>query len=110
MQRLRDDDGVALSSRNAYLSPADRQRARSLSRALFGMQAAASAGERRVSALLAQAHGVIEADAVDYLELRDAETLAPVQTLARPARAFVAARYGGTRLIDNVSVTAPPER
>ena len=104
---VRDHDGLALSSRNAYLSAEQRQRALTLSRALHGIQAAAAAGETRVSVLLEQAHGVLDADGVDYLEVRDAEALRPLTRLDRPARAFGAAHYGRTRLIDNVAVSPP---
>lgn len=101
---VRDTDGVALSSRNAYLSPADRARAASLSRALFGMQRRWRAGDRDVARLIAEAEAAIDADRLDYLELLDAESLAPLGDPARPARAFVAAFYGATRLIDNVGL------
>lgn len=105
---VRDDDGVALSSRNAYLSADDRARARTLHRALFALQAQVARGVRSAPALLQQARGLLDADAVDYLEVRDAADLAPVAVIERPARAFVAARYGGTRLIDNVALVPPP--
>jgi pantoate--beta-alanine ligase len=101
---VRDTDGVALSSRNAYLSADERERARSLSRGLFALQAAAAAGERDASALLAAAAAHFTVDRLDYLELRAADSLAPLSALDRPARALVAAYVGRTRLLDNVSV------
>lgn len=101
---VRDTDGVALSSRNAYLSPDERQRARTLSAGLFALQAAAAAGERRAEVLLSTAAARFAVDRLDYLELRAADTLAPLATLDRPARALVAAFVGRTRLLDNVPV------
>lgn len=104
---VRDDDGLALSSRNVFLTPALRARALSLHRALFAMQAAAAAGERSAEALLALGRERVDADRLDYLELVDAASLEPLLTVDRPARALVAAFYDRTRLIDNVAVGAP---
>ncbi len=101
---IRDVDGLALSSRNKYLSADERKRALSLHRALFAMADAARAGERHPDALLALGQGRLDVDRLDYLALVDAETLRPVGTLDRPARALVAAFVGSTRLIDNVAV------
>ncbi len=98
---VRDEDGVALSSRNAYLTPDERRRARSLHRALFAMAASPEADAARLVAL---GRSLIDADAVDYLEVVDAESLVPLARVDRPARALVAARYGATRLIDNVAL------
>src|SRR5690606_24587154 len=105
---VRAEDGLALSSRNTYLSAADRVRALSLSAALRGVQAAAAAGERRASALVDAARDLLTVDALEYLELVDVNTLQPVERLVGPARALVAARVGGTRLIDNVAVDPAP--
>lgn len=96
---VRDDDGVALSSRNAYLSADNRVRARSLNRALRAMQEPGTVAER-----LERGRGILDVDRLDYLEIRDAETLELVDDLDRPARAFVAAFVGGTRLIDNMGL------
>lgn len=100
---VRDDDGLALSSRNVYLSPGERARARSLHRALFHARdmRGASVAER-----LAEATARIESDGIDYLAIVDPETLEPVTEIARPARAMVAARYGRTRLLDNCEIPA----
>jgi len=96
---VRDEDGLALSSRNAYLSPANRLRARTLSQALAAMGEAGSVAER-----IRRGRAILDVDRLDYLEIRDAQTLEPVDDLARPARAFVAAFVGETRLIDNVAL------
>ena len=101
---VRDDDGIALSSRNKYLRPEDRVRARSLHRALFAMQEACREGERDAEALLARGREVVDCDRLDYLDIRDAETLAPVARVERPARALIAAVVGRPRLLDNVGL------
>jgi pantoate--beta-alanine ligase len=101
---VREPDGLAMSSRNAYLSPAERARALSLSRALFAARDAAARGARRPDALVEQARASLDADRVDYVELVDADTLQPVPDLARPAVLAVAAFIGRTRLIDNVRI------
>lgn len=109
MPTIRETDGLAMSSRNTYLSAEDRQRALSLSKGLFAMQAAAKGGESDVNRLLALGtKPLTEAQVkLDYLEVRDAETLEPLTSLSkdRPARALVAAFLGTTRLIDNLALT-----
>lgn len=103
---LRERDGLALSSRNVYLSPQERQTATVLSRVLKETGARLRAGAAFDKAL-ADGSGTITAAGfvLDYLEARHAETLAPVATLADgPVRLLVAARIGGTRLIDNMKV------
>ncbi|PVE22979.1 pantoate--beta-alanine ligase [Microvirga sp. KLBC 81] len=107
---VREADGLALSSRNSYLSPADRERARCLSQGLFAAQAAFQAGERDSQRLVetARAH-LTEVDQLQYLELRDANTLESIQgSVEQPAALCVAAYIGSTRLIDNVLLTPPP--
>jgi pantoate--beta-alanine ligase len=101
---VRDDDGLALSSRNAYLSAEERQRGLSLHRALFAMADAAAAGVVSVPALLDEGRKRLEVDRLDYLEVVDALTLQPLEVVDRPARALVAAFLGKTRLIDNLAV------
>jgi len=104
----RAEDGLALSSRNAYLSDSSRARAPTLQQALRALAAEVEAGERDVGELQRRALARIDSDGVEYLEVVDAETLQPIPTIGdRPARALVAARYGETRLIDNVAVGAP---
>jgi pantoate--beta-alanine ligase len=102
----RDADGLALSSRNAYLSDEERLAARILPRAL-GEAAQAIAGGADIEEALTRArHRLAEAgfEPIDYIELRDAATLRPVEILDRPARLLAAARIGRTRLIDNLPV------
>lgn len=100
----RDDDGLALSSRNAYLTAEDRAAAVALPRAL-GEAAEAIAAGGDVAEALARARGRLEAVGfvLDYVELSDAETLG-TPVAGRPRRLLAAARIGGTRLIDNVAV------
>ncbi len=101
---VREPDGLAMSSRNAYLSPAERARATSLCRALFAARDRVAAGEGDARALLETARAALDVDRLDYLELCDAETLAPVTRVDRPAVLAVAAFIGRTRLIDNVRI------
>lgn len=102
----REPDGLALSSRNTYLTEQERISARALPEALFAAADAIRSGHP-IGEALAQARGRIAAagfDPVEYVELRDAATLAPVDRLDRAARLLAAARIGTTRLIDNVPV------
>ncbi len=102
----RDPDGLALSSRNAYLSPEQRAAAATLPRALADA-ASAIAGGGDVAEALAAAEAAIVAggfDSVDYIALADAESLERLTVLRRPARLLAAARIGKTRLIDNIPV------
>ena len=101
---VREPDGLALSSRNAYLSPSDRQRAAALFAGLSAAKALVDKGELHVSVLLAAAKSEIAArvDRIDYLEVRAAEDLRPLDRIDRPAVMLVAAFVGGTRLIDNL--------
>ena len=101
---VRDTDGLALSSRNKYLSADQRKRALSLSGALRAVRDAVTEGQDDVGVLLALAHGRLKVDQLDYLEIRDATDLSPMLVVDRPARAFVAAKLGNTRLIDNLAV------
>jgi len=100
----RDDDGLALSSRNAYLMPEDRARAIALPRALGAAERAIAEGADPEAAL-AQARETLAAAGfeVDYVALADAGTLGDPLP-GRPARLLAAARIGGTRLIDNIPV------
>ena len=102
---VREPDGLALSSRNTYLSTAERASALALSRALFTARDRFTAGERNAQALTRVARAILDGEPglrVDYLELRDAETLALVEgAIAKHAVLAVAAFAGRTRLIDN---------
>jgi pantoate--beta-alanine ligase len=97
---VREPDGLALSSRNRYLSPEDRTRALALSRALRAGAAAAGGGAESVRTAAERELGGLD---VDYLALTD-PGLGPAPAPG-PARLLVAARVGGTRLIDNVGLT-----
>ena len=108
MPIVREPDGLAMSSRNAYLSPAERARALSLSRALVAARDAVAAGERDAAACVAQARAALDVDRIDYVELRDAEALQPLATVDRPAVMALAAFIGRTRLIDNVRLQPGP--
>ena len=104
---VRDPDGLALSSRNLYLTAEERRIAGTLPRVLTETAAAAAAGIASVAELLRAARAALgEAGfgPIDYIQICDAETLVPVTSLTRPARIFVAARLGRTRLIDNMPV------
>lgn len=108
---VREADGLALSSRNTYLSEEDRTRALALSRALALAMRAYLAGERSAERLLSLARTELGGIDLEYLELRDADTLMPVATLDAPAVLALAAKLGKTRLIDN-ALLAPdsPDR
>jgi len=103
---IREKDGLAMSSRNAYLSDDERARAPQLHKTITAA-AKTLAGGAEVADVLEHAHGEL-ADAgftVDYLEVRNAENLTPIAgNVGEPARIFVAAFLGKTRLIDNVPV------
>lgn len=102
---VREPDGLAMSSRNAYLEPADRERATALSRALALAESGARAGSLAVG--LEAARRELESAGIEpeYLEARDAETLAPVEELSdQPVLVAVAAHVGAARLIDNVLI------
>jgi pantoate--beta-alanine ligase len=106
MPTVREEDGLAMSSRNVYLEPEDRLRAVALSRALAAAEQQALALDS-LDAGLSAARIELAASAVEpeYLEARDAETLEPVEGLdGRPILVAVAARVGGARLIDNIVI------
>jgi pantoate--beta-alanine ligase len=112
---VREVDGLAMSSRNRYLDPVQRELAGTLSAALVAAAHAASAGAQAALDTARSVLGAARAIEVDYLELRDAE-LGPLQA-DRPGRLLVAARLGSTRLLDNIAIevgnlagTNAPER
>jgi pantoate--beta-alanine ligase len=100
---VREPDGLALSSRNSHLSPADRARAAALHRALTAMQDAVSAGEHDPASVRARALAALGAAEIepDYVELVTTDTLAPVSRIDGDVLAVLAAHVGNTRLIDN---------
>lgn len=103
---VREADGLAMSSRNAYLSPAARKAAAALPAALRWAEGEFARGGRSVKALVDGMRQCIAAEPsaaveIDYVDIRDAEDLAPLETIDRPAVAALAVRIGGTRLIDN---------
>lgn len=104
---VREADGLALSSRNRYLTPEERSQAATLPQAMREAVGALAAGSAVAPTLAALEAHLLQAgfDSVDYAALADAASLAPLQALGeRPARLLVAARIGGTRLIDNMAV------
>lgn len=103
----REEDGLALSSRNVYLTPEERAQARALPRTLGATAAAIEAGGDIAGTLAKAEAALLDAGfhSVDYIALCDAATLAPTPVLTdRPARLLAAARIGAARLIDNVPV------
>ena len=108
---VREDDGLALSSRNAYLDPEERERAAAISRALRAAERAASDGETATSALVDAAINELRNAGIEpeYVEARTAEDLSPVAELnGRPVLVAIAARVGRARLIDNVVIDPNP--
>jgi pantoate--beta-alanine ligase len=105
VETVRAEDGLALSSRNRFLSPAERRAARGIPRAL---EAAASAAERGIDAVVAAAQGALmgeELVELDYLRLVNPATFGPLDDGYRgPAVVLIAARVGTTRLIDNAPI------
>jgi pantoate--beta-alanine ligase len=105
-ETVREPDGLAMSSRNAYLSPEERKIASQLSVVLRDVANKVQQGEAVVSAESWGRNALLQRGftSVDYLAVRDAETLAPIETLSRPARVLAAAKVGTTRLIDNMAL------
>lgn len=103
---VREKDGLAMSSRNAYLSPEQRQEAAALPRAMKAAIIKLSKGGAADRLLEDMRQDLLASgfDSVDYAELRDADSLAPLASDNGNARLFVAARIGGTRLIDNMEI------
>ena len=103
---LREHDGLAMSSRNAYLSPQERLIAGEMNRVLKDIGRRLRAGGTIATAEKDGARALLEAgfQSVDYVAVRDAEHLAQITNLTRPARILAAAKIGATRLIDNMPV------
>jgi len=103
---LRESDGLAMSSRNAYLNPAERKIAGQLNLILEAAARRVRANDAIDDVESAAQEALLEAgfDSVDYVAVRDAQTLRPISEFERPARILAAAKIGGTRLIDNMAV------
>lgn len=104
---VREPDGLALSSRNQYLSPAERKAATVLYRSLLQARRAIEEGEResmRIVSLMRQEFAQEPLASADYVEIVDADSFEPIMWLTRSCMVLVAARFGATRLIDNMQV------
>jgi pantoate--beta-alanine ligase len=109
-ETVREPDGLAMSSRNIYLTPDERQAATVLYRALCAGRDAILAGERRASAVQTVVESVIAAEPLvkpEYVDVADAETLQPLAELKGEVLLSLAARVGVARLIDNITVSVP---
>ena len=107
---IRDANGLALSSRNRYLSPEQRDAALGLSRALAAAKSAATAGERNAESIRALMRQILLGSAVnsiDYVSIADTNSLEEIEQLNMPAVALLAVQVGATRLIDN-EILSPP--
>jgi pantoate--beta-alanine ligase len=107
---VREPDGLAMSSRNAYLSPQERKSALVLYRALTALNSRFDQGERSVRRLVETGKQLLSQDPgvrLDYLEIVNPDSLEPVKAVERTVLAAVAAVVGGTRLIDNVLLSPP---
>jgi pantoate--beta-alanine ligase len=102
---VREPDGLAMSSRNAYLTPEERGRALVLQRSLRRAEAEFQSGQRSAAKLISAALEVLASEpqvAVDYLEVVSPDTLESIERITQTALLAIAARVGSTRLIDNV--------
>lgn len=102
---VRETDGLAMSSRNVFLTPEERNQALVLSQSLAAAKVLHESGEGRVKTLKDQIIGQISTmplAVIDYVDILDFETLADIETITTPALAAVAVRFGSTRLIDNI--------
>jgi pantoate--beta-alanine ligase len=109
---VREDDGLALSSRNAYLTGEQREQAAAIARALRAAERAAAAGETSTEVLVEATRKELRSSGIEpeYVEARAAEDLSPIAELnGRPVLVAVAARVGRARLIDNVVITPKTE-
>jgi len=110
MPTIRESDGLALSSRNVYLSPSERQAALSLSRALQTAERLYAEGERDAERIRAEMSSILAAEPLaqpEYVSVADNRTLLELDTISGPALASLAVRIGRTRLIDNVVLGSP---
>jgi pantoate--beta-alanine ligase len=103
----READGLAMSSRNVYLQPSDRQAATVLYRSLQAAQALLQNGSRDALSLQSAMQGVLKKESrakIDYVEIVDTQTFEPLMNINRKAYALIAAKFGETRLLDNMLV------
>jgi pantoate--beta-alanine ligase len=110
---VREPDGLALSSRNRYLSPAERKAATVLYRALSRARRAMEEGEResaKIIGLMRQELAEEPLASADYVEIVDADSFEPIMRLTRPCLVLLAVRFGATRLIDNMQVEIADSR
>ena len=98
----REEDGLAMSSRNAYLSPEERAAAPSLHHALQAVRLAMANGRSKADAIAAARARLHPLAQLDYIDVVDANTFTPIETLSPPAFVIGAARFGSTRLLDNL--------
>jgi pantoate--beta-alanine ligase len=103
---VREADGLAMSSRNEYLSDQDRKRAVCLFQSLQRAQELAQNGQRDVEAIKTAMRRIIENNngEIDYIEIVDSQTLQKKEKIDKNCRALVAVKYGKTRLIDNLKI------
>lgn len=104
VETVREPDGLAMSSRNAYLNPEERKAALVLSKSLQWARQAVESGEQDACAVQVAVENLIKAERlahIDYVAIADAETLQPVERIEKPAALLLAVRIGATRLIDN---------
>jgi len=102
MPIVREPDGLAMSSRNQYLTAEDRERALCLSRALFQAETMLQEGERKAQPVVDAVRNAMSEVTIDYIALVDAETMSPVDVVERPVTLAVAALLPTARLIDNI--------
>lgn len=110
---VRESDGLAMSSRNAYLRPEARRRARTLRQSLARAEELVAAGQRNAEGIARQMRDILLAAApieIDYIALVHPETLQPVAEITAPTAALLAARIEATRLIDNIVLVPPPHQ
>lgn len=108
---VREDDGLAMSSRNAYLSPEERRAATVLSRALGEAREAMESGERRAEEIRTRLQNVLQSEPraeIGYAEVVDARSFRPVEEIRGPVVLPLAVRIGSTRLIDNIHFDPDP--
>jgi pantoate--beta-alanine ligase len=104
---VREVDGLALSSRNAYLTTTERQQAPALHAALLEAKKRVTSGEKRaamIRSLITRRINQCPDTRIDYVSIVDSETLCPLKTITTPATAAIAVFFGKTRLIDNIQL------